>query len=149
MNGMTTRELVAKRDPGASVTSRTQAAHPERAREAATSAPQPPDKGTSLWRDAWRRLLRNRMAVASGAVLLIIGLVTVLAPVLPGLADPDLQNLELGATAPSRAHPYGTDLLGRDLLSRVVYGGRVSILVGIVATLVSFVVGVSYGATSG
>jgi oligopeptide transport system permease protein len=125
------------------------AARPGMERSAGGAAPAPPEKGTSLWRDAWRRLLRNRMAVVSGAVLLIIGLVTVLAPVLPGLADPDLQNLELGTTAPSWAHPFGTDLLGRDLLSRVVYGGRVSILVGIVATLVSFVVGVSYGAISG
>jgi oligopeptide transport system permease protein len=108
-----------------------------------------PEKGTSLWRDAWRRLLRNRMAVASGFVLAVIGALTLLAPVLPGLADPTVQNLELGATGPSWAHPFGTDLLGRDLLSRVIHGGRISILVGLVATLVSFIVGVSYGAVAG
>ena len=116
------------------------------------AAPKPapePETGTSLWRDAWRRLLRNRMAVASGAVLVAIGVLTILAPVLPGLADPTVQNLELGATGPSWAHPFGTDLLGRDLLSRVVHGGRISILVGLVATLVSFIVGVSYGAVAG
>jgi oligopeptide transport system permease protein len=106
-------------------------------------------KGTSLWRDAWRRLLRNRMAVASGVLLLGIGVLTLLAPVLPGLADPTQQNLELGATRPSWAHPFGTDMLGRDLLARVVWGGRISILVGLVATLVSFLVGVTYGAISG
>lgn len=106
------------------------------------------EKGTSLWRDAWRRLLRNRMAVASGILLTLIGVVTLLSPVLP-LHDPEAQNLELGATGPSLAHPFGTDVLGRDLLARVIDGGRVSILVGLVATLVSFVVGVSYGAIAG
>jgi oligopeptide transport system permease protein len=55
----------------------------------------------------------------------------------------------LGPTPPSRAHPFGTDLHGRDLLARVLYGGRVSILVGLVATFVSFLVGVGYGAVSG
>ena len=119
-------------------------------REAAEPAPgAAPEPGTSLWRDAWRRLMRNRMAVASGALLVLVGLLTLLAPVLPGLADPNAQNLELGATPPSWAHPFGTDPLGRDLLARVLYGGRVSILVGLVATLVSFLVGVSYGAISG
>jgi len=106
-------------------------------------------RGTSLWRDAWRRLRRNRMAVASGVLLAIIGVATLLAPVLPGLADPNLQNLELGPTPPSWGHPFGTDLHGRDLLARVLDGGRVSILVGLVATIVSFLVGVTYGAVAG
>jgi oligopeptide transport system permease protein len=107
------------------------------------------ERGTSLWRDAWRRLLHNRMAVGSALVLLVIGILTLLAPLVPGLADPDRQDLVLGASAPSLAHPFGTDLLGRDLLARVVHGGRVSILVGLVATLVSFLVGVTYGAMAG
>jgi oligopeptide transport system permease protein len=107
------------------------------------------EKGTSLWQVAWRRLRRNRMAVASGALLLVVCLLTIAAPVLPGLADPDRQDLELGASPPSLGHPFGTDLHGRDMLSRVVHGGRVSMLVGLVATLVSFLVGVSYGAVSG
>lgn len=108
-----------------------------------------PEAGTSLWRDAGRRLRGNRMAVASGAVLLLIGLLTLAAPVLPGLHDPNRQDLVLGATAPSWSHPFGTDLLGRDLLARVLHGGRISILVGLVATLVSFLVGVTWGATAG
>ena len=107
------------------------------------------ERGTSLWRDAWRRLLGNRMAVASALVLVAIGILTLLAPFLPGLADPDRQDLVRGASAPSLAHPFGTDLLGRDLLARVVHGGRVSILVGLVATFVSFLVGVTYGAMAG
>ena len=108
-----------------------------------------PEAGTSLWRDAWRRLLQNRMAVVSGAVLALVGVLTLLAPVLPGLPDPNVQNLELGAHGPTLRHWFGTDILGRDLFARVLYGGRVSILVGLVATLVSFLVGVSYGATAG
>ena len=107
------------------------------------------ERGTSLWRDAWRRLRRNRMALVSGSFLLLLGVITLLAPVLPGMRDPELQNLELGATAPSFAHPFGTDILGRDLLARVAHGGRISILVGLVATLVSFAVGVGYGAAAG
>jgi oligopeptide transport system permease protein len=106
-------------------------------------------RGTSLWRDAWRRLRRNRMAVASGVFLLVLAALVFLAPVLPGLADPEAQDLRLGATAPSRTHPFGTDILGRDLLARVLHGGRVSMLVGLVATLVSFAVGVGYGAVAG
>jgi len=106
------------------------------------------ERGTSLWRDAWRRLLHNRMAVASGLILLCVSVVTLLAPLLP-LHAPDAQHLELGATGPSWNHPFGTDVLGRDLLARVIAGGRISILVGLVATLVSFLVGVGYGATAG
>ena len=116
---------------------------------AVNSTTEAPEKGTSLWRDAWRRLLRNRMAVASGILLLFIGMLTVLAPVLPGIADPTAQDLELGASAPNWQHLFGTDMLGRDLLSRVIWGGRISILVGLIATFVSFFVGVTYGAVAG
>jgi len=108
-----------------------------------------PEAGTSLWRDAWRRLLKNRMAVVSGIVLTAVGLLTLLAPVIPGLPDPNVQDLAYGAKGPALHHWFGTDILGRDLFARVLYGGRVSILVGLVATLVSFLVGVSYGATAG
>jgi oligopeptide transport system permease protein len=116
--------------------------------EPPAEAPEP-EAGTSLWRDAWRRLLKNRMAVASGLVLLLVGLLTLLAPVLPGVPKPNTQELALGAQGPSLHHWFGTDILGRDLFARVLHGGRVSILVGLVATLVSFLVGVSYGATAG
>ena len=104
--------------------------------------------GGTLWSDAWRRLKRNHMAVISGVVLLVIGLLCLLAPILPGLADPNATNFELGVTGPSWAHPMGTDLLGRDMLARTIHGGRISILVGIVGTLVSILIGVSYGAIS-
>jgi oligopeptide transport system permease protein len=104
--------------------------------------------GGSLWSDAWRRLKRNRMAVASGWILVAIGVVCLLAPWIPFLPDPNGTNFELGVTPPSWQHLMGTDLLGRDMLARVIYGGRISILVGLVGTLVSLVIGVSYGAIS-
>ena len=104
--------------------------------------------GGTLWSDAWRRLRRNRMAVASGLTLIVIVLTCALAPWLPGLADPNAPNFELGVGGPSWGHPLGTDLLGRDMLARTIYGGRISILVGLVGTLVSILIGVSYGAIS-
>jgi oligopeptide transport system permease protein len=114
--------------------------------EGAAAASRRPE---NLWSDAWRRLRRNRAAVLSGVFLLAIGLVTALAPWLPGLADPTLQDLKLSATPPSAAHWFGTDELGRDTLARVIYGGRISLLVGLVGTLVSLLIGVSYGAIAG
>ena len=104
---------------------------------------------SGLWADAWRRLRRNRAAVVAGAFLAAMSALALAAPWLPGLADPTLQNLKLGATVPSAAHWFGTDELGRDMLARVVYGGRISLLVGVVGTLVSLVIGVSYGAVAG
>ncbi|HEX7880068.1 MAG TPA: ABC transporter permease [Candidatus Eisenbacteria bacterium] len=107
------------------------------------------EPGASLWSDAWKRLRKNRMAVISGLVLLVVALLVVSAPILPGVPDPNRQDLELGAVPPSPGHPMGTDILGRDLLARVLYGGQISLLVGLVATLVSFLIGVTWGAVAG
>ena len=104
---------------------------------------------SSLWSDAWRRLRRNRAAVAAAIGLAIVSLVAAFAPWIPGLQDPTAQNLALGATPPSPAHWFGTDELGRDTLARVIHGGRISLLVGVVATLVSLLIGVTWGATAG
>jgi oligopeptide transport system permease protein len=110
---------------------------------AATRPPQ------SLWSDAMRRLRRNRAAVAALVVLAAISALSVLAPMLPWLPDPAVQDLRLGATPPAPTHWFGTDELGRDLLARVVFGGRISLLIGLVATLVSLVIGISWGAIAG
>ncbi len=104
---------------------------------------------SSLWRDGWKRLRRNRAAVGSAVFLVVLSAAAMLAPWLPGLQDPALQDLRLGATRPSQVHWFGTDELGRDAFARVVWGGRISLLVGFVGTLVSLVVGVTYGAVSG
>jgi oligopeptide transport system permease protein len=124
------------------------AATPALSRDAAADDAQS-GRPSSLWGDAWRRLRRNRAAMTAGLVLALISLSAILAPWLPGLQDPTAQNLALGATPPSVAHWFGTDELGRDTLARVLYGGRISLLVGVVATLVSLVIGVTYGAISG
>jgi oligopeptide transport system permease protein len=107
------------------------------------------ERSEGLWADAWRRLRRNRAAVAAAVFLLAISLLAVLAPVLPGLADPTVQDLKLGAAPPSSTHWFGTDELGRDTMSRVVYGGRISLMVGLIATIVSLLIGVTYGAIAG
>src|SRR5262245_1797125 len=107
------------------------------------------ERPESLWEDAWKRLRRNRAAVLSAIFLAGIGLTAALAPWLPGLQDPTVQDLKLAATPPSAAHWFGTDELGRDTLARVIHGGRISLMVGLVATLVSLVIGVCWGAVAG
>jgi oligopeptide transport system permease protein len=106
------------------------------------------ERPTSLWQDAFRRLMRNRMAVICGVFLIFLTACCFAAPILPGLPDPNLPDFQLGASPPSAAHWFGTDSLGRDLLARTLYGGRISMLVGFVATLVSLLIGVTYGAFS-
>ncbi len=98
--------------------------------------------------EAWRRLRRNRLAMLGAAVLLAMALVALLAPwVAPyPYAKTDLA---YGPRAPTPAHPLGTDELGRDLLTRLMWGARVSLGVGLLATLVSLTIGVSYGALAG
>ena len=103
----------------------------------------------SLWADAWKRLRRNRAAVLSGLFLVGMCVIAGAAPWLPGLPDPTHQDLALSAAPPSAAHWFGTDELGRDTFARVIYGGRISLLVGLVGTLVSLLIGVSYGAVAG
>lgn len=107
-----------------------------------------PIRGRSLWQDARQRLLRNRRALFG---LWVIGLFCVLALLTPWIAPYgyEVQDLELGASPPSMAHWLGTDTLGRDLMTRILYGGRVSLLVGFAATAVSLVVGVTWGVIAG
>ena len=95
-----------------------------------------------------QRLLRNRFAIAGAFLLLAIVLACVLLPVLLRL-DPSTTHPALRNQGPSGAHWFGTDTLGRDVLARVLVGGRTSLLVGIAATAVSIIVGVSYGAIAG
>ena len=105
-------------------------------------------QGSSLWSDAWRRLLANKAAVAGGLILLVLIFLAIFAPWI----DPNsysYQNLELGAQPPSSDFLLGTDTLGRDLFSRILYGARVSLLVGFVATGVALVIGVSWGIVAG
>ena len=103
---------------------------------------------SSLWSDAWRRLLANKAAVAGGLVLLILIVLAIFAPWIAPHSY-SYQNLDLGAQPPSAEFLLGTDTLGRDLFSRILYGARVSLLVGFVATTVALVIGVSWGIVAG
>ena len=110
-----------------------------------------PDKkaGNSLWKDARRRLLRNRAAVVSLVFLVLMAFACFILPLFPCIANPNATDLDNIAVACSWEHPFGTDQLGRDLLARVLYGGRISLLVGVVATVVAFIIGLLYGLISG
>jgi len=106
------------------------------------------EQGISLWQDAWLRLRRNRLALCGLVVLVFFILIALLTPWLApyGYAQ---QNLELGAAPPSAAHWLGTDVFGRDLLTQIMYGGRISLAVGFIATAVALLIGVTWGAIAG
>jgi oligopeptide transport system permease protein len=106
------------------------------------------DRGSSLGRDAWQRLRRNRLAVIGGAMLLLLAAACVLGPMLSAYGYAE-QNLDNTFAPPSAEHWLGTDQLGRDLLVRVLYGGRISLGVGLCATFVAVTIGVVYGAVAG
>ncbi len=105
----------------------------------------------------WRRFRRDRLAVASLFVVVALIVVAIAAPLIVdvlGLPGPDVQNLNLtnyfgGPLGPSWSHPFGVDKLGEDVMSRVIYGARVSLEVGIIGTLVSTVIGVTLGMLAG
>ncbi len=103
---------------------------------------------SSLYRDALRRLARNRLAVAGGVVVALILLVAVFADVLAPLPYTKT-NFGRITEAPSRDHPFGTDQIGRDMLSRMIYGARVSMIVGLGAQVIIVLIGVPIGALAG
>jgi oligopeptide transport system permease protein len=107
-------------------------------------------RGRSLWVDAWHRLLKNRAAVVSGIIMAVMLVLVVVGPMLlPWAADfTDWDNTASPPSLETR-HWFGTDAVGRDILVRTLEGGRISLLVGFVATLVSLVIGVTYGAFAG
>jgi oligopeptide transport system permease protein len=102
----------------------------------------------SLWSDAFDRLKKNRLAVISGLVLIVLLVLAIFAPWIAPHSYA-YQNLELGAVGPSSTYWLGTDTLGRDQFSRILYGARVSLLVGFVATAVALLIGVSWGIVAG
>lgn len=138
-------------------------------------------RGTSLWKDAWKRLLKNHMSVLGACIMILIGIIALLTP---GIAPHEFDRTYLrdGNRPPAswenkycsltetsdlycrryrqcKENPdgkdcgntfiLGTDALGRDLLTRIMWGGRISLAVGLLATLVSIVIGVTYGAAAG
>ena len=112
-------------------------------------------EGTSLWRDAWRRLKKNKLAVVGGIVVIFVVLASLIGPIILqaitgyNYATIPSERALVKAMPPSWKHLMGTDPQGRDILARVLVGGRISLMVALVATAVSLVIGVSYGAISG
>lgn len=106
------------------------------------------EDGASLWHDAWLRLKKNRAAVTGGVVLAVMVVLAILTPWIAPYGY-EAQNLDLGATPPSAAHWLGTDIFGRDLLTQILYGGRISLAVGFIATAVALAIGVTWGAVAG
>jgi oligopeptide transport system permease protein len=117
------------------------------------------EKGSSLGRDAWHRLQKNKLAMFSLWFFVFIVILCFLAPLLPIVADPNKTYPELkslgafsNATSNEGTHVFyllGSDNLGRDIFSRILHGGRISLMVGFLATAVSLTIGVVYGAVSG
>src|SRR5437667_185667 len=107
-----------------------------------------PSKGGGLARDAVRRLLRNKLAVAGGLVVIALCLVAIFADVLAPYAYTKTNFGRLNE-GPSLDYPFGTDQLGRDVLSRIIYGARISMLVGVGAQIIIVLIGVPIGALSG
>jgi oligopeptide transport system permease protein len=104
------------------------------------------------WLDSWRRFERNRAAVLSLWIVVLIVVASLTGPALVHAYNGfeyDTLGLDNRLANPSTLHPFGTDTLGRDLLARVLYGCRISLMVGFVSTLISLLIGVSYGAISG
>lgn len=107
-----------------------------------------PRASRGLWRDAFRRLLRNGPALLGLVFILIFVIGAVLAPLIAPY-DPAFGNLALSKHGPTAAHLFGTDLLGRDELSRVLFGARISLIVGVVAVMFGLLFGVTVGAIAG
>jgi peptide/nickel transport system permease protein len=105
-------------------------------------------RSSSLGRDAVRRLLRNRLAVAGGSMVVVLCLVAIFADFLAPLPYTKTNFGRLNE-APSRDYPLGTDQLGRDMLSRVIHGTRISLLVGVSSVILALLVGVPFGMIAG
>src|SRR3954453_21201176 len=90
------------------------------------------EQGSSLGHDAWLRLRKNKMAMLGGIILVVLMVVSFLAPLIAPYSY-ESQNLNLYLVSPQAHHWFGTDTLGRDVLTRLLYGGRVSMSVGLAA----------------
>lgn len=106
------------------------------------------EKGRSLWQDAFTRLKKNKLALTGLVVLIVMVLLALLTPWIAPYSYEE-QDLSLGATPPSWEHWMGTDIFGRDQLTRILYGSRISLMVGFIATSVALCIGVAWGTIAG
>jgi len=102
----------------------------------------------NLWKDAFRRLLKNKMAVLGGIIILVLLALAIFAPYIAPYHYAEGSLLDNYAK-PGTKYLLGADFMGRDLLSRIIYGTRISLSVGIVGALTAFIIGVFYGVVSG
>ena len=107
----------------------------------------PPRTHESMTAMVWRRFRRHPGAIAGSIILGIVVLGILLSPLSP--YDPEASDIASRLQPPSGQHPFGTDPLGRDLLTRCVYGGRISLTVGLLVVLITLVIGIPVGAVSG
>jgi peptide/nickel transport system permease protein len=112
------------------------------------ATPTRPARHYSPWLDAWRRFRRHRLALASAIILGLMVAAILFAPLIWKVAINDI-DFSARLKSPSWAHPFGTDDLGQDLLARMLYGGRISLAVGLAAMVVAIFVGIVIGATAG
>jgi len=103
---------------------------------------------SSLYKDAWRRLKKNKLAMLGLSIIILLILIAIFSP-FAATHDPTARIKEDSSQGPSIKHFFGTDILGRDIFSRVVYGSRISIQVGIIAVGISLIIGLFMGALAG
>lgn len=102
----------------------------------------------SYWQDAWGRLKKDKMAMAGLTIIIIMTLMAIFAPIFSRYTY-DSQDYNSTCQFPNAAHIFGTDMLGRDIFVRVMYGARISLSIGIVASIINLTIGVLYGGISG
>lgn len=121
---------------------------PDLMEEMPSTGPETEVESVSLWRDVWKRFRANKLAVLGLIFVILLILVAIFADVIApySITDRDSANFRAG---PSSEHWFGTDIIGRDVFSRVVYGARVSLRIGIISTFIAMFIGVLLGAFAG
>jgi peptide/nickel transport system permease protein len=104
---------------------------------------------TSVWTDTWRRFRKSPSALIGLTIIALLAIAAIGAPLLTGHADPLAQNLNAATLAPSAGHIAGTDKLGRDIYTRLVFGARLSIEIGFVSVGIALVIGTCMGIVAG
>jgi peptide/nickel transport system permease protein len=106
------------------------------------------ERPTNLWRDAWARLKQNKLAIAGLVIVALLILMAIFGPIFAPY-DYLTQNLAIRDAAPSLAHLFGTDDLGRDVFSRVLFGSRTAVIVAVIVTFIAVIIGIALGASAG
>lgn len=117
--------------------------------ELAMEAEASPRRQASLWGDAWRRLIRNRLALIGLIVVSVFMVLAIFAPLIAPYGESEVVDVRLASHPPSWTWPFGLDRNGRDVFSRVMYGARVSLLVGVLSQVIVLAIGVPIGAIAG